>query len=204
MLKQDPQRLFLVELRKGVDILGETLAAIAQLAVWAGHGRVNIVDVAAQQDAAQHVVIETAVLLAEVVDGVEVGDLQGAKDIMRVLRDLGLQGAHLDEALADKDLLQKLTFRRKHHGLGTEIFIRGPLCQKLGHKVNVLTCRLRELLTRTWQDGGAYEDGFVRQPFDNLLHQPQILLPIVFGRDVNTDKDDIRCCQRVRIALGRV
>ena len=46
MLQQGAQRRTLGHLGEGVDILGEALAAVAQLAVGAGHVGMRVVDVA--------------------------------------------------------------------------------------------------------------------------------------------------------------
>ena len=49
VLKQGAQRGALGHLGEGVHILGEALAAVAQLAVGAGHVGVRVVDVARKQ-----------------------------------------------------------------------------------------------------------------------------------------------------------
>ena len=77
-------------LGKGVDILGEALATVAELAVGARDIGVGVVDVAGEEDARMHLAPVGSHLLAVLTAGIEVGNLISAKDIVHILGKLGL------------------------------------------------------------------------------------------------------------------
>ena len=90
MFQQGAQGRALGHLGKGIDILGEALAAIAVLAVGTGDVGVRVVDVAGQQHAGVHLAPIGSHLLTILAAGVEVGDFIGTKDIMHILGQLCL------------------------------------------------------------------------------------------------------------------
>lgn len=87
------------ELREGVDIFRETLAAVATFAVGTGDVGVGVVDVTGEKAARVDFRPIGAHLPAVLPDRIEVGHLVCAEDIVRVLRDFRLQGRHDREFL---------------------------------------------------------------------------------------------------------
>ena len=108
VLKQGAQRGALGHLSKGVHILGEALATIAILAIGARDIGVGVVDVARKQYARVHLAPVGTHLLAVFAAGVEVGDLVGAKHVVHILGELGLEGGHHRELLAHEYLGEQL------------------------------------------------------------------------------------------------
>ena len=95
-------------LRKGVDVLREALAAVAEFTVRTGHVGVGVVDVAREEAACVDLCPVGPHLLAVLLDGVEVGDLVGTEDIVGVFGEFGLERRHHRELLRGEDLGEKL------------------------------------------------------------------------------------------------
>ena len=91
-------------LSKGIDILGEALATVAELAIGAGDIGVSVVDVAGKEDAGVHLAPVSSHLLAVLTTGVEVGHFVGTEHIMHILGELGLQRGHHGELFAHENL----------------------------------------------------------------------------------------------------
>ena len=138
MLQQGAQGGALGHLGEGVHILGEALAAVAQLAVGAGHVGVRVVDVARKQYARVHLAPVGSHLLAVFAAGVEVGDLVGAKHVVHILGELGLEGRHHRELLAHEYLGKQLVRAREDHGLLLEVLDVGTLGEELGHVAHLV------------------------------------------------------------------
>ena len=130
--------------REGVHVLRKALAAVAELAVWAGDEGVHVVDVAGEE----HALMDPRPIrphpLAVVVDRVEVGHLVRTEHVVRVLRDLRFKRRHRRERLALEDARQKLNRPGEHHRLLAEILDVRPLRQKLRHKADLMLRLLRE------------------------------------------------------------
>ena len=92
MLKQGAEGGASGHLGEGVHILGEALAAVAVLAVGAGHIGVGVVDVAREEHSGVHLAPVGTHLLAVFATGVEVGDLVGPEHVVHILGELGLEG----------------------------------------------------------------------------------------------------------------
>ena len=90
VLKQDAEGCAFGHLGKGVNILGEAFATIAELAIGAGNIGVGIVDIAREKHTSMYLTPVTSHLLAVFAAGVEIGNLIGTEDIMHVLGELGL------------------------------------------------------------------------------------------------------------------
>ena len=118
-------------LREGVDIFREALArrlaapsgvrcangfppkthprflqriSVAEFAVWTGYIGMGVVDVAREEATRMHLRPVRPHLLAVLLDGIEVGDLVGTEDVVRVFRDFGLERRHHGELLRGEDL----------------------------------------------------------------------------------------------------
>lgn len=78
-------------LREGVDVLREALAAVSEFAVWTRHIGMGVVDVAREEATRMDFRPVGAHLLAVLLDRVEVSDLVGTEDVVRVFRDFGLE-----------------------------------------------------------------------------------------------------------------
>ena len=90
VFQERSERRSLGHLGEGVDILGETLASIAELAVGAWNISMSVVDIAGEKHASMHLAPVGAHLLAILAAGVEVGHLVGAKHIVHVFGQFGL------------------------------------------------------------------------------------------------------------------
>ena len=149
-------------LSKGVDILGEALAAVAELAVWTGDVGVGVVDVAGEEHTGVNLAPVAAHLLTVLAAGIEVGDFVGTEDVVHVLGELSLQRGHNGELLADEDLGEEVMDTSEDHGLFREVFDMGALGEELRHIAHLMASLLREPFAGARQDGGAYEDGNIR------------------------------------------
>ena len=92
------------ELREGIDVFREALAAIAELAIRTGDVGVSVVDVAGEEAARVDLRPIRAHLFAVLANGIEVRHLVRAEDVVRVLRDLSLKRGHNRELLRREDL----------------------------------------------------------------------------------------------------
>ena len=90
------------------------------------------------------------------------------------------------------------------HGLLLEVFDVGALGEELWHVVYAMAGLLREHVAGAREDGGAYEDRYVRKGRDEFLQETEVLRAIVLGRYVNLQEGDVNVCQRIVVALGRV
>ena len=202
--EEPAERSPLRQLREGIDVLREALAAIAELAVRPRHVGVHAVDVARKQAARMDVLEIGALLLAVVVNGVPVRHLVRAEDIVRILRDLRLQRGHAREAFALENLRQKVDFAAEDHRLVAEVLVGGPFRQELRHEVDAASGRFREAFACAGQDRGADEDGDIRQLLDEIRHQGQVLRAVVIRLQVDLQEDDVRRGQIVVHPLGRI
>lgn len=102
--KEFAEGAVLGELREGVDVLREALAAVAEFSIGTRHVGVGVVDVARKEATRMHLRPVRPHLLAVLLDGIEVGDLVGTEDVVRVFRDFGLERRHHGELLRGEDL----------------------------------------------------------------------------------------------------
>ena len=204
VLQKSPKRSTLCHLGEGVDILGEALAAIAVLAIGAGDVGVGVVDIAGQEHTCVDLAPVAAHLLAVLATGIEIGDLIGAEDVVHILRELGLQGCHDSELLADEDLGEQVVGSRKDHGLPLEVLDVGALGEELGHIAYLVACLLGETLTGAREDGGADEDGDIGELADELLHKGEVLGAVILGGDMDLQEGNVYIAQVIVVALGRV
>ena len=204
VLNQGAQGGALGHLGEGVHILGEALAAVAQLAVGAGHVGVRVVDVARKQYARVHLAPVGSHLLAVFAAGVEVGDLVGAKHVVHILGELGLEGRHHRELLADKNLGQQLMCTSEHHGLLLEVLDMRALGEELGHVAHLVAGLFGEPVAGARKNGGADKDRYIRKLFDQFRHQSQILRAVVFCWHMNLKECNIHIAQVIIISLRRI
>ena len=139
VLKQGAQGGSLGHLGEGVHILGEALAAVAVLTIRTGNVGVSVVDVARKQYAGVHLAPVGSHLLAVFAAGVEIGDLVGAKHVVHILGELGLEGRHHRELLAHEYLGEQLVRAREDHGLLLEVLDMGTLGEELGHVAHLVS-----------------------------------------------------------------
>ena len=125
VLQQGTERRALSHLGEGVDILGEALATVAELAVGTGDKGVHLVDVAGEEDAGVHLAPVGSHLLAVIAAGVEVGHLIGVKHVVHVLGQLGLKRGHHRELLAHEDLGEQFLSTGEDHRLLAEVLEEG-------------------------------------------------------------------------------
>ena len=204
MLQQSSERRAFCHLGKGIDILREAFATVAELAVGSRHVGVRVVDVAREEHSRVHLAPVGTHLLAVFAAGVEVGDLIGAEHVMHVFGKLGLQRGHDGELLANKDLGEQVVCPSKHHGLLLEVLDMRALGEELGHIVHLVARLAREHLAGARQDGGTNEDRHIRQLANEFLHQTEVLGTVIFCRDVDLQESDINIAQIIIIPLGRV
>ena len=102
VLQQGSERRALGHLGKGVDILGEALATVAELAVGPRNVGVGVVDVVGEEDAGVHLAPVSTHLLAVLTAGVEIGHLIGSNHIVHILGQLGLQRGHHGKLLTNE------------------------------------------------------------------------------------------------------
>ena len=191
-------------LGKGIDILGEALATIAELTIGTGDIGVGVVDIAREEHAGMDLAPVTAHLLAVLAAGIEIGDLIGTEDVVHILRELCLQRGHDGELLADEDLGEQVVGSGEDHGLLLEVLDMGALGEELRHIADLMACLPGEHIAGARQDGGAHEDGDIGQFADQLLHEGEVLGAVVLGGDVDLQEGDIDIAQVVVIALGGV
>ena len=194
----------LSHLGEGVDIFGETLATVAELAIGTGDVGVGVVDISGQEHAGVDLAPVTAHLLAVLAAGIEIGDLVGAEDVVHIFRELGLQRGHDGELLANEDLGEQVVGSGEDHGLLLEVLDMGALGEELGHIADLMASLLGEHIAGAGQDGGAHEDGDIGELTDELLHEGEVLGAVVLGGDVDLQEGDIDIAQVVVIALGGV
>jgi len=132
VLQQGTKWRALGHLGEGVDILGEALATVAELAVGTGDVGVGVVDITGEEDAGVHLAPVGSHLLAVLAAGVEVGHLVGSEHVMHILGQLGLQRGHHGELLAHEDFGEKFLCSSEYHCLLAEVFQEGALVRNSG------------------------------------------------------------------------
>ena len=203
------------EFREGVHVLREALAAIAELAIWTWDIGVGVVDVAGEEAAGVDLCPVCPHLLAVLADSIKVGDLVGAEDIVRILRDLRFEGRHHRELLAREDRREKreilgrgLGIARNvagpDHRLLAEVLDVGALGQELRHIADMMPRFLRQHVRGARQNRRANEYRHVGQLADQLLHQRQVLRPVILRRDVNLQERNIHRREIVIVSLRRI
>ena len=207
--EQGAERRARRQLREGVHVLREALAAVTALAVRPRNVGVRVVDVARQQAARVDLRPVRAHLLAVLLHGVEVRHLVRAEDVVRILCDLRLKGGHHREPLAGEDPRQERQRRRvaldgEDHRLPPEILDVRTLRQELRHVEDAMPRLPREPRRGARQDRRAHEDGHIRQPLDEFLHERQILRPVVLRRHMDLQERDIDCRKVVIVSLRRI
>ena len=85
VLQEGSKRGTLGHLGEGVDILGKTLATVAELAVGTRNVGVGVVDVAGKQHPGMNLAPVSPHLLTIFAAGIEVGNLVGTKHIVHIL-----------------------------------------------------------------------------------------------------------------------
>ena len=180
VLQQSSKRCTLGHLGKGIDILGEALATITELAVRTGDVGVGVVDISREKDSSMHLTPVSTHLLTILAAGVEVGDLIGTKDIVHILGEFCLQWSHYGEFLAYENLSKQFLSTSKYHGLFVEVLNKRAFGKKLRHIANLMASLLGEHLASARKDGGTNEYRYVRKVGDELLHQRQVLRSIIF------------------------
>ena len=191
-------------LSKSVDILGEALATITELAVGTGDIGVGVVDVAGEEHTGVDLAPVATHLLAVLTAGVEIGDLIRTEHIMHILGQLGLKRSHHRELLADEDLGEEVVGTSEDHGLFLEVLDMGALGEELGHVAYLVACLAGEHLAGAGEDGGADEDGDVGEVLNELLHQREILRAVVLGGYMDLQESDVDIAQVIIHTLGRV
>lgn len=129
-------------LGEGIDILGEALAPVAELAIRTWDIGVGVVDITRQEHTGVDLAPVTAHLFAVLAAGIEIGDLIGPEDIMHILGELGLQWSHNSELLAYEDLGEQLMSTCEHHSLLLEVLDMGALGEELRHIAYLMACLL--------------------------------------------------------------
>ena len=117
VLQKCSKRSTFCHFRKGIDILREALATIAELSVRTGDVSVHIVDVAGEEDARMDLAPVGSHLLAVFAAGIEIGYLVCAEDIVHILGQLGFQRRHHGELLAHEDFGEQLVSASEDHRL---------------------------------------------------------------------------------------
>ena len=204
MLQQSTKRCPLGHLGEGVDVLGEALATVAELAVGTGDVGVGVVDVTGEENASVHLAPVGSHLLAVLTAGVEVGHLVGSEHVVHILGQLGLQRSHHGELLTHEDLGEQLLCSGEHHRLFAEVFEVGALGEELRHIAHLVAGLTRKHLAGAGKNGGAHEHGHIGQVSDELLHQRKVLGAVVLGRHVDLQERDINITQVIVVTLVRV
>lgn len=207
--EQGAERRARRQLREGVHVLREALAAVAALAVRTGDVGVRVVDVARQQAARVDLRPIGTHLFAILLHRVEVGHLVRAEDVVRILRDLRLKGGHHREPLAGEDPRQERQRRRvaldgEDHRLPPEVLDVRALRQELRHVEDAMPRLPREPRRGARQDRRPHEHRHIRELPDQLLHKGQILRPVVLRRHMDLQERDIDCRKVVIVSLRRI
>lgn len=192
------------ELGKGVDVFGEAFAAVAEFAIGSGDVGVGVVNVPGEENAGVHALVVCPKAAAVVGNGVEVGHLNRPKDVVGVFGNLCLEGGHVAELLTNENLGEEIEFAGEDHGLALEVFDVGALGEEFGHEVNLVPGLLGEALGGAWKNSRANEDGNVREAFDNLRGEGEVLRAVVFGGNMEGDEDNVGLGEVVIHPFGRV
>ena len=133
MLQQGSKWCTLGHLGKGIDILGEALAAITELTIGAWYVGMGVVDIARKQNTCMYLAPVCTHLLAILAAGIEIGDLIGSKDIVHILGQLCLQRSHYGEFLTHENLGKQFVCSSENHRLLAEVLKMGTLGEELWH-----------------------------------------------------------------------
>ena len=171
VLQEGAKGRALGHLGEGVDVLGEALSTIVELAVRTRDKGVHLVDVAGEEDTGVNLAPVGSHLLAVLAAGVEVGHLVGSKHIVHILGQLGLKRGHHGELLAHENLGEQFLCAGEDHRLLAEVLDEGALGEELGHIAHLMTDLAGEHLAGAGKDGGEHEHGHVGQVGDELFHQ---------------------------------
>ena len=163
VFKECTERSACCHLSEGVDILGEALAAIAELAIGSRNIGVGVIDVAREEDTCVHLAPVGSHLLTILTAGVEVGHLVGSEDVVHVLGELGFERSHDGKLLAHKDAGKEVLSSGEDHGLLLDVLDVSALGEELWHVVYTMAGLLAEEVAGAREDGGAYEDRYVRK-----------------------------------------
>ena len=204
MLQECSERGAFGHLGECIDILGETFATIAELAVGAGDVGMGVVDITGEKDPGMDFAPIGTHLLAVFATGVEVGDLIGAEHIVHVLGQFCLQRGHDGELLAHENPGEQLMGTGEHHRLLPEVFKECPFGKELRHITNLMARLARKHLAGARKDGGTDKHRHIRKLGDQFLHQCQILSPVIFRRHMNLQKCYINTAQVIIVPLRRV
>ena len=90
-------------LGKSIDILGETLAAVTELAIRAGNVSMCVVNIAREENASMHLAPVSPHLLTVLTAGVKIGHLIGPEHIVHILSQFGFKRGHHGKLLAHED-----------------------------------------------------------------------------------------------------
>ena len=203
------------QLGEGIHVLRETFSSVAELAVGARDIGVGVVDVAGEEAARVDLRPVGAHLLAVFADRIEVGHLVGAEDIVRVLRDFGLERRHHRELLAREDRREKREILGRSlgiardvagpdHRLLAEVLDVGALGQELRHVADVMPRFLRQHVRGARQNRRANEDRHIGQFANQILHQRQILRSVILRRNVDLQEGHVDLREVVVVTLGRI
>ena len=135
MLQECTQRCTLGHHGEGIDILRETLATIAELAIRTRDVGVGVVDIARKKHTGVYLAPVASHLLAVLAAGVEVSHLVGSEDVVHVLGELGFEWGHDGELLAHEDTGEEVLCSSEDHGLLLEVLDVGTLGEELWHVV---------------------------------------------------------------------
>ena len=204
VLKQGAKRRSLCHFGKGVHILGETLATVAELAIGTWNVGVGVVDVTRKENACMHLAPVGSHLLAILTTSVEVGDFIGAKHIVHIFGKLSLEGCHHRELLAHEYLGEQLVRAREHHGLLLEVLDMCALGEELGHVAHLVTSLARKAVAGAGKNSSTDKDGHIRKLFDQFRHQSQVLRAIIFCWHMNLKECNIHIAQVIIISLRRI
>ena len=204
VLQEGSKRCTLRHLGKGIDILGEALATVAELTIGTGDVGVGVIDVTGEEHTGVDLAPVTTHLFAILAASVEVGDFVGTKDIVHILGEFCLQRGHDGELLADKDLSEQVVSTGEDHSLLLEVLDMGALGEEFWHVAYLVACLAGEHLAGAGEDGGADEDGDVGEVLNKLLHQREVLRAVVLGGDMDLQEGDVDVAQVIVHTLGRV
>ena len=131
VLQQGAKGRALGHLGKGVDVLGEALATVTELAIRTGDVGVGVVDIAREEDTSVHLAPVTTHLLTVLAAGVEVGHLIGSEHIVHILGQFGLQRSHHGELLTHEDFCEQFLCASEDHRLLAEVLEEGAFGEEL-------------------------------------------------------------------------
>ena len=204
MLQKCSKRRSFGHLCKSVDILGKTLAAIAELSVRTRNICVSVVDIAGKKDSRMHITPVSTHLLTIFATSVEIGYLVGSEHIVHILGKLGLKRGHNGELFAHKNFGEQLLCAGENHCLLFEVLDMRALGKKFRHIVYLMASLTTEHLAGAGENGGADKNRHIGEFGDELLHQCQILRTIIFGGHMYLQKSNVNIAQIVVVSFWRI